>query len=328
MRGMTFAKMAVAMARSPESVEGAAALAAARWGEESQTAKALKSVVSAAATDNWGGPLMGGYGEAITEFLALAAEQSIVGRLAGLRRVPPATPYLVQHGRARGHWVAEGREMPLSPMSFERKSLGLLKVTAVAVATKEMLTSQDAERILREDLVKAVAEASDAAFIDPTNAGVSEEMPASVTFGVAPVVMPVLDDASLGGVMSGFTGDLRSSYWIAHPQFLATFGIEQFPNVSARTGGELKGLPVIPSNAAPANKLVLLDPTAIIFAGDDARTQLKATQQGAIAMSDAPDAESAMASMWQQNCVAMAALLWQNWRVERDGAVMVLELAA
>lgn len=43
----------------------------------------------------------------------------------------------------------------------------------------------------------------------------------------------------------------RVSYWVAHPQLLASLNSEAFPNVSARVGGEIKGLPVIPSSAVP-----------------------------------------------------------------------------
>lgn len=32
--------------------------------------------------------------------------------------------------------------------------------------------------------------------------------------------------------------------------------------------------------------------------------------------------------MWQNNFVAIAALLFQNWRVEREGAVMILNSEA
>lgn len=332
--------MALALAAAPDNIGEAAEVAAARWGAESRTARALKSAIAAAGTGNWGGPLIGDYAEAVAEFVGLVREQTIVGRLQGLRRVPPNTAYLAQVSGATGNWVAEGAAMPISAMSFTRQTLGLLKVTAVAVQTRELMASPDAETTIRDDLVRAVAAASDAAFINPTNAGVAGETPAAVTYGAPQAdIAAALFDADYGSTLSVFTGDWSRAFWIAHPEWLANINSMEHPNCGPR-GGELRGLPVIPSSAVPVDsngfrQVILIDPTAIAYASADGAAQLKATRQGSIEMVDtaptgdtlAPTGGTDYVSVWQTNCVALAALLWENWRVERDGAVVVLNTA-
>ena len=335
-KGMAFVRTAIAIAVGKGHVMQAAEYASARWGERSPPANVIRAAVAGGTTEegNWGAPLVADAATAAAEFLALVRSQSIAGRLVGLRRVPPRTPILVQTGGGTGKWVKEGSPIPLTKMMFDRKSLETLKVASMCVVTEELLRSGDpnSEAIIRGDLIAAVAEASDAAFIDPANAGVEGEQPASVTHGVTPLTATTDLRASIQRLIASFQGNLQTAYFVGKPQLLAMIAGPDFPNVGAR-GGEILGIPALASNGMPDDadgnfQLALLDPDGITFAADDAAAQIKSTGQGAIEMSDdptdPPGSGTVLVSMFQVNAIAIAALLYENWEVERPGSVALL----
>lgn len=332
-KGATFARMAIATAIGKGFVANAAEIANARWGEGSQPARLLKAAVSAGSTDdaNWAGPLAGEVRSAAAEFMAAVRQQSIVGRLAGLRRLPPRVPILLQTGKATGAWVKQGEPMPVSRMAFRRSTLETMKVAALCVVTEELLRSAEpgAEDVIRADLVRAVAEASDLAFIDPTNAGAEDVTPASVTHGVDPLAIGASLSASITQLVANFTGDLQAAYFVGAPELFASMAGADYPNIGAR-GGEIVGIPALASAQAPRGAgdsymLTLIDPTGIAYTADDEAAQIKTSTQGSIEMSDTPDGDGAeMVSLWQLNLVAIAALLHENWRVEREGSVAMI----
>tara|TARA_E500000305_G_scaffold91323_2_gene79033 strand:- start:198 stop:893 length:696 start_codon:yes stop_codon:yes gene_type:complete len=229
--------------------------------------------------------------------------------------------------------------MPAGAQAYERKTLRLLKVAAMAVQTQELFESPDAEGVIQADLVRAVAEAIDTAFIDPSNAGVAGEQPASVTYDAphSTFVYTDGDDLTLG--MVGFTGDLTKSYLVMNPQLALTLPENYFRDLDLRTGGRAGKLPVILSNALPVDgngnpQIVLIDPSGIVRTSDDSAARIKSTEAGTIEMVDNPTQDgttstgSSQVSMFQANCVAVAALLHENWRVERDGAVLLMNSEA
>jgi len=339
MRGSTFAKMLTAMGSAPGSMGNAAEEAARRWGPESKAAKGLKAAVLAGTTDNWGSPLIGDYAEPVAEFVSLVHERTIPGRLLeSLRRVPARTPYLAQSSGATGNWVAQAQPMPISALSLTRQTLSPLKVTAAVLQSEELFASPDGERIIIEDLVGAVADATDLAFIDSDNAGVADEKPASITYGVTATDvgtdMTAVDEADLATALADWPGDFRTAAFVAHPELIMTLPNLSFPSLDARTGGNIKGIPMIPSRQVPKDsggkhQLVILDAAAIAYTSDPAATQVRSSHQGAIEMLDSgltqdPPTGSSLVGLWQNNLVAIAALLWQNWAVERDGTVVIL----
>lgn len=335
-KGTTFARMVIAKAIGQNNNAEAAGFAAARWGEASAPARLLKAAVSAGSTgDPDFGPLSGEYGSAATEFIALVRQRSIIGRLSGLRRVPLHVPILLQTGGIEGSWVKEGRPIPLSKMVFERTTMDVLKIAAMTVITEELLTTSDpaAEQLIRADLVRALAEGSDGAFIDPANAGVPEEQPASVTHGLTAITSTGDFKSDLDRLVAGFPGDLSAAFLVGKPELLVQISGAEFPNVGAR-GGEIAGIPTLASegvpNAGGQYQLALIDPTGIVYTADDAAADVRVSRQGTIEMSDTPTndgvtgAGSNQVSLWQNNCVAVAGLMRENWRVERPGSVRLL----
>ncbi|MCZ4091682.1 hypothetical protein [Sinorhizobium psoraleae] len=81
-RGMTFVRLAIAKSIE-EGAAGAAVVAAGRWGEASEPARILRAAVGAMTTHSLGDA----FEDAAAEFFDLVGEMTIVGRMAGLRRV-------------------------------------------------------------------------------------------------------------------------------------------------------------------------------------------------------------------------------------------------
>src|SRR5687767_13745453 len=103
LKGRDFTQLAVALAAAGEFEHQAGKIAALRWGDECLAAKLLnaggveeamhqKAEVEAGATlsGNWG-ELLVSLESAATEFFSLVRERSLIGRIAGLRRVPLKT---------------------------------------------------------------------------------------------------------------------------------------------------------------------------------------------------------------------------------------------
>lgn len=334
-KGTTFTRLVIAKAVAKGDDLGAAEFAAARWGEGSPTVRLLKAAVPAGSTDNPAyGALYSEAAAAAADFLGLVRQVSIVGRLAGIRRVPLRTPILSQTAGVSASWVREGKPIPVQSMAFARDSLPALSLAAITVTTDDLLRFADpqAEASIRADLVQAIADASDIAFIDPANEGVEDEQPASVTHGVTAI------EASGGGVffksdlerlVAGFTGDLTRAYLVARPEMLVQVSGADFPDVGAR-GGEIAGIPTISSRNVPLDgdgnyQMALIDPTGISWGADDGAAEIATSRQASIQLNDTPsDGAANVVSLWQVNAVAIRALLRENWRETRPGSVALL----
>lgn len=331
-KGSTFVRIAIAKAIAKGDDLGAAEFAAARWGEGSPTVRLLKAAVPAGSTDNPAySALYGELTQAAAEFFGLVRQVSIVGRLAGIRRVPLRTPILSQTAGVSAAWVREGKPIPVQSLEFARDSLPALSLAAITVTTDELLRFADpqAEATIRGDLVQAIADASDIAFIDPANAGVEDEQPASITNGVTPITSTGNFKADLERLVAGFNGDLTRAYLVARPEMLVQVSGADFPNVGAR-GGEIAGIPTIASRNVPLAggdyQMALVDPTGISWGADDGAAEIAISRQASIQLNDTPvaDASANMVSLWQVNAVAIRALLRENWRETRPGSVALL----
>ena len=90
-------------------------------------------------------------------------------------------------GTATAAWVGEGAAKPVTSMSFNTVELGWYKVACIAVITEELIrfSSPSAERLVREELARAVIERLDTDFINPAKAAVTGVSPASILNGVS-----------------------------------------------------------------------------------------------------------------------------------------------
>ncbi|QHE86516.1 phage major capsid protein [Hydrogenophaga sp. BPS33] len=305
------------------------AFARTRWGE-GLAADVTKAAVSAMGTVDTGLDAR--------EFFGLARDESVLGRMEGLRRVPFVTRMLAVQAGARGYWVSQGKSKPLSRATLAGSSLDPLKVAAIIVTTKEMLLANEPglEATLQDDLLRAVTVVMDEALLDPDNAGVAGEVPASIAFGATQLSATTDFGADLKAMIQAFRGDLASAYFVTDPATatgIATMtdagGRYLFPGIGPR-GGELLGIPVLTSRADTASTsgstLTLIDPTGIAAALG--AFSVDSAGEVTLQMSDDPnDAGSPVlpVSMWQTNSVAMRVELAANWSRQRPGAVVVLE---
>lgn len=323
-KGTWIVRTAAALAQARGDTVNAAATAAGRWGMLSPPARFLKAAAEAGSTipgESWGAEL-GDYQAQVAEFFGLVQQKSIVGRMSGLRTTPPNTPILEVIEGATASWVKQGRPKPVSEMRFARRTLGPLKLSSIVIVTMELLRLADraSETRLREDLVAAIALALDVSFFDPANGGVEDVEPVSVTYGLTPVAGTGDASADLGNLIGSFQGDLSTAYLVMQPAVAATLTSVAFPDVGAR-GGEVATIPVLTGPGAPADAIVLIDPTGIAYVRDTIR--LDGSSQASIEMQTVP-AGSAVVGLWQGNLAALRAELYTNWEVGRAGAVSIL----
>jgi hypothetical protein len=344
-KGLSFTRLAIAMALAKGKDEAAKHIASRRWGEDSVPAKILKggayevfdSVAKAAVeggarvSGNWAAEIVSAE-SAMSEFFGLVRQRSLIGKIEGLRRIPLRTRLVTAATGFAAAWVGEGQAVPLSKASYDEANLPPRKLSALAVFSNELLNSADpaAEMTIRNDLVNAVVDALNASFIDPTNAGVADVEPASITHGVTDI--PATGDglADIRNLIDTFPGDLDRAILIGSPlSFAGLHDPNVLPNLGVR-GGDAIGIPAIASTAA-GDTLTLLDPDGIAIG--EAEMALKVSTQGTIEMSDAPTQDSTtptpvnQVSLWSTDSTAIMAEKIINWEVARPSVSVLTGMA-
>jgi HK97 family phage major capsid protein len=270
------------------------------------------------------------------EFFAVVEQASILGKLAGLRRVPlNVRTQLISTGFS-AHWVGGGKAKPLSKAALMGGTLTPLKVACLTAVTKELLrlSTPQSEARLRTDMVRAIAEALDAAFIDPANSGIANVMPASITNGVTPIHSSGNAATDIAALIAAFTGDYEAAAFVTDPITAAQIALARdaggsfaFPDAGPR-GGSILGLPLIVSRSSPRDsstgQLALVDAGGIAYGAEGVRNALgeHSTLEMVDETTDPPAVEQV--SMWQTNSVAILSEVSANWTVVRDGAVVTI----
>lgn len=361
-KAQTFTRLAIATALGGDDSDMAANIAKKRWGEDGPVHQILKATgglnmvikqgaiqkaeIAAGATvaDNWAKPLVN-FEAAGAEFFSLVRDRSLLGRMAGLRRIPLRTRMVSTATGFSGAWVAEGRAKPVGKASYAQATLPRRKVASICVFTMEHLQAADpaSELLIRDDLARAMIDVIDASFIDPANAGTADVEPASVAYG-APVdaaTGATADDArdALAFAIANFDGDLEQAVLVARPEYLAHFGLNSLLNSAAvgARGGSIGGIPALPSKALPLDaggkqQVVLVDPTGIAL-GEEG-LELRTSREASIEMLDSnltgdsvgvvPGTAASLVSLFQTNSVALLAEKYLNFAVARAGSVRVV----
>ncbi len=324
-KGTTFVRVGIAKALSDGDDLNAAEFAAARWGASSAPARILRAIGAGVYADQGGD-----YTAASVEFFAIVEQLSVLGRLAGIRRVPLRTRMLTATSGASAHWVGEGKPKPVSKMSFTSGSLAPLKIAALSVITEELAMSSDpaAEGTIRRDMIRAMAEAIDETFLDPLNAGSAGVSPASITYGVTPATAGSDPTADLRLLIENFTGDLQNAAFITTPTVAASLSGADRPGIGLR-GGELLGAPAIASRSAPADTIILADVSAIALG--EGPSEIRTSRAGTVEMLDTGLVQDStvgtgtqLVSLWQTNSIGILAERIMNWETQRIGAVAMI----
>ena len=275
---------------------------------------------------------------------AAVRPRTVWGQLPGVRRVPLRVRMLIAIGGTSGAaFVGEGQPIPVARMDLAGEELPPLKVSALTVATMELVRSStpNAEDTLTEDIVAACAQGADLAFLDPDNAGAARVSPASITYGIAQRVSSGSDVANIYADLGLMAQDLvaagstlASAAWIIRPQTLVSMagmhdssGALAFPGLSV-LGGTLMGLPVIaagnlPQPGSPAASFIALVDGSQVVVGDDAQAEVAISTTAALQMDDAPTnatadgTATALVSLYQAEAIGIRASLWMNWRLRR-----------
>lgn len=304
-----------------------------------------KAAVPAANSGSagWAGNLILDGGAYFADFVEYLRARAVVGQVSDrLRRLPFDTPVLIQGSGAAAKWTGEGAAKPLTQWSYTKTKLELLKVAAIAAATKEMLNraSVAADALIRDELTRAVGAAIDGTFVGNA-AAVSGVSPAGIRNGVTGLTLT--GDGSVEGIkcdiatfLKALVGDnlsVAGAFWVM-PETVAIdlmqatnlAGAPAFPGVTA-TGGTLAGLPVFTSQYMAADTVMLLKGDEI-FLGDEGGIQVSMSDQASLVMDDAPSSNSTtptaaqVVSMFQTNSVAFLVERFINFAKRRSAAVV------
>ena len=309
-----------------------------------------KASVPAANTGNaqWAGNLINEGGAAFADFVEYLRPRTLLGRISSnLRSIPFNSPVLIQSTGGRGAWVSEGHAKPATSWTYARTKLAPLKVAALAVATKETLkySSTSADRLIRDELTRAIGATIDTTFIS-TAAAVVDESPAGLLNGTVPLTLSSgsTDDdvrCDAQAFMRAFTGanlSLEGAFWIMPERVAIALSLMQnalgqsaFPGMTYN-GGVLFGIPVFVSSYAPttsAGSVVALVKGDEIFLGDEGGIDVSMSDQATIEMDDAPGADSttptgatkAFVNLWQTNSVGWIVERYINWSKRRASSV-------
>jgi hypothetical protein len=290
---------------------------------------------------SWAGEL-GDYNESAAAFFGLVHEQTILGRIESLRRVPFRTRLIGSTAGPTTDFVGENKAIRVARFTLSEDRLDPLSLGAITVLSNELVKGSDqaGERYIYDELLKAQVECFDARFIDPDNAGESEVTPAAITYGAPTIASTGEASDDIRRLISHFDGDLTSAYFVLHPTTAANMALplndsqpSRFPNLGAN-GGSILGIPALTSrsvaNSTSGGIIALVDGAGIGYG--EGVAEVYASQSATVEMSAAPVADGNVptgqtqnpVSMFQEELVAIRCTQVVNWKRVRSNAVTVL----
>lgn len=350
-KGIGLARYAKAVAQAKGNMDQAIRYAQQWETSTPEVAEALKAAIAAGTTSDsaWAGPLV--YSENLTsEFVEYLRPQTIIGKMAGLRRVPFNVRYPTQSAGASVGWVGQGAAKKVGKLTLSYGSLGFAKAAGIVVITQELarFSSPSAELMVRDDLAAEMQYFLDAQFIDPGVAAVANVSPASVLNGASAVRQAAAAWTTAANVETDVKAflalfvaqeiSLGGAYWVMTPDtalslsMIRTTGGENFayPDITV-DGGTWFGLPVITSNSVPhsvsAGAIVALVKPSEVFLADDGAIAIDVSTEASLEMDSAPSGSSAtptaaqLVSMFQTNSMAIRVERVINWSRRRTYGV-------
>lgn len=348
-KGTGFTRYAMALARSRGSLPDAANIADRQWDWHKTTpdvGTVLKAAVAAGTTSDasWAGPLVA-YQTLAAEFIEALRPATIVGRLAGIRRVPFLARMPRVTSGSTAAWAGQAKPKPISRMSLDLVQLAPTKVAGIIVLSDEIVrfSTPSAVASVQRDMIAGISQFMDAQFIDPAVTAVADTNPASITNGITPrhstgatVAAVTADVAAVFAVGIAANVSYQTGFWIMHPRtalalsMMRETGTEpDFPDITIK-GGTFFGLPVIVSASVPINSsgqaiIVLIDASEI-FLSDDGQVLLDVSRETSLQMVSDPATGAAQeVSLWQANMVGLRAERYVNYQRRRDAAVGVID---
>lgn len=332
-KGSTFCRAATAAALFQLDHEGLVAFAGKRWGPSSKATTYAKAAVGSAGIDD-----AAAMAEGARDFLAAAAPMTVLGRATGWRFVEPRVPVAVAGDDATAQFVRESEAIPVSKQVFDRWNPKAHKVGTIVVMSKDLLRSADprSEAVIRGDLLRAAAQATDAGMFNPAGDG-TDGAPVSLTYNVVPVTHDGTLPDAVRSAIAAFTGDLMRAFWVVNPVTSAGLGVDS-PILAATSdlgarGGSLAGLPAYASAGVPLDELVLVDPGMVAVL--DESIEYTTTDAATLELRDDPAMDSQaptgpgagheVVSLFQTDDVGIKLIRLIGWKA-RAGAVARIEL--
>jgi HK97 family phage major capsid protein len=343
-KGQFFTRLVIARTLGAMDFRPASAVAAERWGKSHpmlvEILRANEVAGGGSGSGEWGAELVTADNRYTGDFIEYLHSMTVYDRLP-LREVPANVMIKGQDGTATGYWVGESKAIPASAADFSNVSLTPLKVAALAVVSKELLrdSSPAAEALVRDALVKASAQRTDATFLSATaaSAGVS---PAGILNGVSAKASTGNSADSVRRDIGALYGDFITAknasglYIVTTPSLgkqlqLMTnaLGQQEFPGIS-HNGGTLLGDPVVTGDNVGTGDLILLKPSDIYKIGDNG-IAVEVSRDATIEMSSAPIGASDTpagqtqnpVNMFQSESVAIKVVRSINFAKRRTSAV-------
>ena len=294
-----------------------------------------------------------------SEFIEYLRPMTLLGKIQGWRNVPFNVRVGGMDGGSTGYWVGQGLPVLASKPTSTSVSLGITKVGALSVITKElaMLSTPSAELMVRNDLARALQQKSDTSLIDPNNGGQTNIQPASLTYGATARQASGTDYAAFKAdwkvltsafyaaniPLAGAVCIMKEELAEALSMMVTSLGLPQFPSMQDWASGNarLMGRPVFTTQAADTtgspdfdNVLILLQPGEV-FLADDGGASVEASDQVSIEMADSSSQKStatatgaSLVSMFQTESIALKAIRHVNWTKARSQACQYIRSAA
>lgn len=341
--GISFARMAIAMWHARNNHNAAAELCQKYWPDSPELGLTLRAIVEAGdtTTSGWASQLVPAAQQLQQEFLDMYRAQTILGRIAGLRRVPFNVAVPLRTGAGTFQWVGEAAAKPVTSETFDRVSLLWHKAAAITVITQELarFSAPSAEMEISNSMRETIVRYLDLAFVSST-AEVSGVSPAGILNGISAVTptgtTPATFRTDMFNMMNNFTANnvpltgitllMSETQALALSMMVTDLGVPLYPTISAQ-GGTLFGRPVVVSEAVgtkiiavkASDILLAQDPGATVNVSDQATLEMETTP--ALGEQSPPSTQSVLKSMFQNNMLAIRCEQFITWKRARTAAV-------
>lgn len=350
-KGQSYTRLLVAkalsyMAMKEGNIVSPVDIARHRWGKSHpKLVDVIRTAVAGGGTGSgeWGAELVESMTRFNGDFVDYLYSMTVFDRLP-LRAMPARVHIKGQDGAATGYWVGESKAIPVSKADFSDVELTPLKVAAMAVCSKELITdsSPSAEMWIRDSIAQASAQRVDTTFLSTTAAsnGVS---PAGILNGLSAASPSGTDAAAVrADLMTLYTGFLTAKNASGLVQVMTpsmakalsllvnSLGQTEFPNLNS-TGGTLLGDTVYTGDNVTPGDWILLKPSDIWKIGDTG-LEVSMSDQATIEQNDAPAgagdtptaASATLMSLWQTEQVGFKVVRRINYKLRRSGSVAYL----
>jgi hypothetical protein len=247
--------------------------------------------------------------------------------LPRMKAAPLHQQIVVASGGATAAMVPEGTAKPIAKLQFSVSSITENKTVCIVAITNELLRDANS-RLFAQELTRAVASATDTAFVNritlgisptPSNGGTS----VAILQDLATLLAALALDAS-SKVFLIVSSDIAKHWAVA----TTATGELAFPQMTPM-GGAIQGMDVLVSDGV-SGQIIAVDASQIVAAGGT--VELDGSGVASVQMDSAPDSPPTAAtnflSFWQMNLAGLRATRYWGAERLRTGAVSVISNVA